>query len=1031
MSVLKFLLKRKLIVGLLVVFVLIIGLYASTKLDKELFPPITMDGASVYVSAGDLAALDVEERITKPIEQTLQGIDGVDYVESTSSIGNSSLMIGIEEGRGDEVYKEIDSSLQSLRSQLLDVEDLSTFQFSTNSTYEFYMDISAGDKETMTNFALDVVEPRLEALREVRDVNLVGLDTKEVIIELKEDKLEEYGLDIHQVVGFIQQSNQNVAVGELSGETNEPTLRWDTSYQSVDDLKSISIPTMEGMKKISDIATVKEQSSEQTHGLWKNGSSNFIFVQIGRVADVTQIELAEAIRAEVEKIEKEGLVQGFEFNEIVAQADYVSDAIDGVTQNVLIGGVIALLVLLLFLRNIRATIIIGLSIPLSILLTFSAMWYFDYSFNMLSLVALGLGIGMMVDASIVILESIFKKKEQGLQSLDAVLQGTKEVATAVFASMLTTIVVFLPIGILGGDAGKFVIILSVVVCITLVSSVIVSFTLIPSLAENFLKVSDKANKRQEGSVTKKYGQLISWMGKKKRYRYSVIFAFFLVFASSLLVVTKVPMTIMPDVFNRYSELMIQLESGLTPKEREEIAIEVSKKMDSITDVTNTIVMDEVSVMYAIINMSPEEEATLSQKEVNEQILSSVRSLEDDFPVVSVQSATSVGGGGYPVAIEIQGESFDVLSTITSDLQQELSEIDGIVGITSTTEKLSEEQQIKLKEKKLEDENISPLEIQSKLDSLFASQQIGELHDGNRTKTVFIKSDEGIEKKADVLNVELLSPVTGEKEKLSTFLSLEPILAPTQIDRKDGTRYVRVLADIEGVDLGTVNREISKLVADFKTPAGYSVSISGDLETQQEAMMDLLLVLVISLFLVYVVMAVQFNSFKHPIIVMSIIPLTITGVIFGLLLTQRELSIMSGIGVIMLIGIVLNNAILLIDRTNQLREEKMDISEAVSEAGKNRLRPIFMTTLTTVGGMIPLAIATGTASNYQAPMATVVISGLLFATMITLVLIPAVYLLFEDMTRGLRAFASLFSRKKTKVKREERALAIQAQKVPIK
>ncbi|MEB1809504.1 MAG: efflux RND transporter permease subunit [Bacillaceae bacterium] len=1000
MVFLNFLLKRKLIVGLMVVFVIFIGTYATTKLDQELMPPITFDGAVIHVDAGDMTTLDVEQRVTTPIEQTLLGIDGVEGFQSSSSVGNSTITIEIEEGRGEEVSNEVKSTLNGLKPQLDGVNEIHVFPYSMNGTYEFFMDISNGDKETMAIFAREVLEPRLEALPEVRDVDLVGMDQKEIIIELKHSKMEELGLNAQQIMGIIQQSNSEVALGVLNEEQNKPTVRWNTSIQNVNDVKNITIPTTNGVKKLSEIAAISEQSSEHSAGVWKNGSDHFILVQVGRVSDVTQIEMAAAIRTEIDKIRAAGLVEGFELNEVVSQADYVTDAIDGVSQNVLIGGILALIVLLLFLRNIRATIIIGLAIPVSILLTFTAMWYFDYSFNMLSLVGLGLGIGMMVDASIVILESIFKKKEQGLGNYDAVVKGTKEVSTAVLASMLTTIVVFLPIGLLGGEAGKFMIILSLVVVFTLVSSVIVSFTLIPALAENFLKVSNKAKNRSESKIIRQYGKLISWMGRKKRYRYIVIVLFIMMFVGSLTLVSKVPMTIMPDVFNRYSEVVVQLESGTTPSEREEIALEMYDRLKGVSDLTNTIVIDNINSIYAIINMTPIEEATTEQSEVNEQILSALRVLEEQYPITSVGSAMNMGGG-FPISLEINGEDLGQLEEISRDLIHELEEIDGLVGIKAASgEKMLDEINIVLKEDTIKEDNLTPLQISNVIQALFLKSPIGEITaEDNTSKSLVLTTDQQMDRKQQLLNFEFTTP-TGEKEKLSKYMEFEKNTVPTQIDRKDGERYVTVLADLEGRDLGSVNRDIQQMLQDFNTPNGYSISMSGDLEAQQEAMQEMIIILAIALFLVYVVMAVQFNSLKHPIIVMSIIPMTITGVILGLFITQMELSIMSAMGVVMLIGIVLNNAILLIDRTKQLRNADYQVAEAIVEAGKSRLRPIFMTTLTTVGGMLPLALATGVSSSYQSPLATVVISGLLFATMITLVLIPAVYLLFEDISRGL-------------------------------
>lgn len=718
--------------------------------------------------------------------------------------------------------------------------------------------------------------------------------------------------------------------------------------------------------------------------------------------------MAKAIRSEIQAIKDEGLVTQFELEEVVAQADYVSDAIEGVSKNVLIGGVLALVFLLLFLRNIRATIIVGLSIPISILLTFTVMWYFDYSFNMLSLIGLGLGIGMMVDASIVILESIFRKKEQGIANIEAVIQGTKEVATAVIASMLTTIVVFVPIGLLGGEAGKFMVILSVVVIITLVSSVVVSFSVIPALCDNFLRISAKKEKHKPEKISFIYGSFVQWMGLKKRNRYSVISLFIIMFVSSLFLVSKIPMTIMPDVFNRYAEVMIQLEPGVTPSERNEIATAISKQLKDVPDVTNTIIMDDISAMYAIINMSKAEEATLDQIEVNELIYSSLRELEDEYPIVNVLSPMGMGGGGV-VALELKGAELPELQTLSTEVMEQLAEVEGLTGITASSERFLTEKQVILKGNSIEEDNLIPTQLKQILELWFTALPLGNLiTPENEMQRMVLTVDQSITTESQLLGVEWTTP-TGTTEQLSKYIDFKTVEIPAEITRVDGERYITVSAEIQGRDLGSVNRDIQNILNDFKAPEGYTISISGDLEAQQEAMMEMIIIVGIALFLVYFVMAVQFNSLTHPLIVMSIIPMTITGVIIGLFVTQFELSIMSGMGIVMLIGIVLNNAILLIDRINQLRKSDVDVNTAVSEAGRTRMRPILMTTLTTVGGMLPLALATGVASSYQAPLAVVVISGLLFATLITLILIPAVYLMFGD-------FSNAMSKMKNKIRK---------------
>ncbi len=982
-----------------------------TKLDRELMPPVDFDAAYVSVNAGGMAAIEVERTITTPIERSILGIDGVDEIYSTSNIGQSSIQIMIEKGRGEEVSREVQLAVNAVTSNVSAVTEVIADQMSLSQNYEFYMDISNGDMDDVTAFAKDILEPRLEELPEVRDVSLMGIQEYEMSIEFDRERLAENGLDSSQVISIIQQTNTEATFGELQEEGAQPSIRWETDLTSVEEVSTIKIPTQEGFMELDEIADVSLQPLENSSYVWKDGTKEFIFVQVGRTSNVTQIEMAEAIREEVQNIRDEGLVENFELNELVAQADYVKESIDGVTSNILIGGILAIVILLLFLRNVRATVIIGISIPTSILLTFITMWLLDYSFNILSLIALGLGIGMMVDSSIVILESIYRKKEQGFQSLKAVLEGTKEVASAVIASMLTTIVVFLPIGLMGGEVGQFMIILSAVVAITLISSVIVSFTIIPSLSEKFLKTR-KRKKGKEGRIVKGYGKFVSWIVKKKRNSIAMIIIFFLMFGGSMFLLFKIPMTIMPDMLNRYTELMIDLETGVSAQEVEEAALKIDETLSAIDDVESSYIIEDGSMFYTLINMTKGDEITREQKEVNEEILSSLRELEEDSAINSVQSAMSLSVG-QPVQIQIKGQNYEEMHAIVEDFTVELQEIVGLVGINSSIERTSIEKVVDLNEEAMEDAGLSEIQVRQFIQEAFLHMPIGEVVLDEQTVPLVVKWNEEMVNEENLLGLEI--PTVEGDRSLSDFVELRSVDTPNEISHIDGERYVTISADMEDTDLGTVNREVQNVISAFETPSGYTISAGGELETQQELIFDMILILVISIFLVYLVMAVQFNHLAHPIIVMSVIPMTIVGVILGLFVTQRELSIMSGMGIIMLIGIVLNNAILLIDRTNQLRRDGVSANEAISRAGMDRLRPIFMTTFTTIGGMLPLALASGTTGNYQAPMATVIISGLLFATIITLVLIPAVYRTFNAMGNGI---GRLFGRKNKKQEQAE-------------
>ncbi|WP_181347822.1 efflux RND transporter permease subunit [Thalassobacillus sp. CUG 92003] len=990
MGWLRFIVRRKILVGLMVMLIVILGSYGLLKLDKELMPPVQMDGAYASIQAGEMPAIEVERQITAPIENKLQGIEGVEDINTTTTVGHSSFQLTFASGEGDDVFPEVESIINSSSSEIEAIDHIEAGQYGTTQSYEFFMDVSGGDMDHMTAFAKDVLEPRLEGLPEVRDVQVDGALEHEVAIEFDRDELADRNLDANQVIAAIQEQNTEATLGELSDDQASPSLRWNTPFNDVADIKAMAIPTANGFVDLNDIADVTLQPLENSSYVWKNGTKDFMFIQVGRVSDATQIEMAESVRAEVQAIRDEGLVDNFELNEMVAQADYVEQSVNSVTKNIIIGGIIAVIILLLFLRNLRATFIIGLAIPTSILLTFASMWLFDYSFNMLTLIGLGLGIGMMVDSSIVILESIYRKREQGLAKFNAVMEGTREVMTAVIASMLTTIVVFLPIGLLGGETADFMIMLSVVVAITLISSVIVSFTLIPTLAERILKYREPKKAKREGAILRKYSSLIAWTVRKKRHSLAVITIFFLMFAGSLTLINKIPMTIMPDVFNRYAEVMVDLETGVSTEDKEAAVEAITESLEDIQDVESSYVIDDGSMFYTLINMTKEDDITREQDDINDDIFTSLRDLQDSHPITSVQSVMS-GGGGNPVQVTLSGENFEELQSLSDAFTDELNEVEGIVGVNNSIERTSIEQEISLNEGNIEEAGLSQTQIRQFIAQAFLNQPLGNMVEGDNVP-LSVRWEEKTATRDDLMDLTI--PTAEGEQPLSDFIELTEVDIPNEITRTDGERFVTISADIEERDLGTINRDVQTVIDDFETPTGYELSVSGDLEQQQELIQDMLMILGIAIFLVYLVMAVQFNHLAHPLIVMSVIPMTIVGVLLGLFITQRELSVMSAMGIVMLIGIVLNNAILFIDRTNQLRKENYSIEGALIEAGKNRIRPIFMTSLTTAGGMLPLALATGSTGSYQAPMATVIISGLLFATVITLLLIPAVYRLFS-------------------------------------
>lgn len=1009
MGWLKLLLERKLIVGFSLLLLIALSILFVDKLENQFYPEINYDKATISANAENLPALDVEEKVTFPIEEKIGGIEGIQSFDSTSSEGQSTIEVTFQEDSGDEAYGQLKEAMSEIQRDLPMVSELETTRSTTAQFYEMFMDLHNGDLSTMTSFAENTLKPRLESLAEVLKVRVIGQNEKRVQINLDHELMNEYNLDYKDIENVLEQQNSNVSIGVTDADDTRPSLRWDTRMESVEEVGDIIIPAQRGSVTLDRIAEISVEETRNSQELWRDGKTDYIWVSIGRTNDVTQAEMTEAVRAELDKIREEGRVKGFEMEETIVQSDFVKDSIGSLQMNVVYGGVLVVIVLLLLLRNFGATAIIGMSIPLTVLLTFLLMALFDLSINLISILALGIALGMIVDSSIVIMESIYKKKELGLDARTATLQGTKEVFTPVLASTLTTITVFLPIGLISGEIGEFAKILSLVIVLSQITSVIISFTVIPVLSEKFLKVKKKDPRKKENRLLLKYNQYIDWMSKNTKRKLGVFSLFILLAASALLLTLAVPVTLVPDFYNRQAEFYVGLEQNTTPEDRSRVADGISQFLSESPDIEgyNVRKLDR-NRMYVYVKMTPEDEATVSQDEINNSIHDYLKEMEKDYPVKASGSVT------YPIQISVKGTEFEEINTLTKTLVQKLSGVDGVQGLTSTLDNSHEEQIVKVDRLNLLRDGLSPAGIKEELEQLSLNEKIGDIQPDGTNMPIYLSFGTDI-KEASSLNEINIDTPDGEKP-LSRYVSYESVSSPYEIMHQNGERSIQVVGDVEGRDMGAVSKDIQEAVDQFDLAPGYSIQIGGGIQQQQENSNEMYLVLALALILVFAIMSIQFNSLIHPVVVMFVIPLTLTGVLTGLFVTQTELNLLSAMGMLILIGIVVNNGILLIDRIKQLRSLDVPRYVSIKTACKERIRPIFITFITTVFGALPLAITTGHAGQYQKPMAIALIFGLSFALFVTLMFVPVVYVLFEDAFNKLK---KIFTKKHRNISHDQR------------
>ncbi len=985
MGWLKVLLDRKQIVGFSLLGMIVLSLVFIESMDSEFYPEVSEFAITISAESPNVPALEVEENVTKPIENAISDVEGVESFSSSSVDGLSTITVNVMD---DKAYEGVRTVVSDAYNEITDVDEIDVSR--STSGYEFYMDLYGGDLSEMSTFADHILKPRLENLSAVNEVRVVGQSELGVLVELDTEKLNDADLAFDDIEAVLTQQNENISVGRTSSDTSDkPLLTWNTQLSSIDDVRNILIPTENGAVLLDNIADISVQESRNQQDMWRNGDNNYVMVSVSRTTDATQVEMTEAVRGELEALDKEGHTEGFVLDQTIVHSDFVGESIGGLQTNVMIGGILLIIVLFVTLKNVVAAVIMGISIPVTVLVTFFLMSLFDISINLISILGLGIALGMIVDSSIVIMESIYKKKEQGLSDRSSAVEGTKEVLTPVFALSLTTMTVFLPIGLISGQIGDFAKVVAIVIVFSQLTALIVCFTLIPVMAEKWLKVKQRKEKSTKpNALYEKLNNYVDWMGKKAIRKIGVIGLFFAIFVSSLFLTFGIPVTILPDFYNRQAEIYIGLEDQTTSADREGISQGISEFLNEIEDIEGYSVRAlDPNRMYLYVEMTPEEDAIIAQGDINSLINNQLETMSEEYPITASGSVT------YPIQISITGEELDTLRGISEDLSEGLSNIEGIQGISSSFENSREEQRIVLDRNRLVSDGVTPVDIKKELELISSKLEVGIVTTENSHLPLLLAYGDDVQG-ASPLSQNTIDTINGERP-LSDYVNLEDALTPHKIEHENGERVIQLVGDVDGRGLGDVGIEINALIENYDIESGYNVEVGGEIEQQDTASKEMLLVILFAIILVYAILSVQFNSLIQPLIIMSIMPLTLTGVLIGLFTTQTDLNLLSVMGMLVLMGIVTNNGILLIDSINKLRLSGEKRFDAIKKACKDRIRPIFISLITTVSAAIPLAITTGHASKYQQPMAIALIFGFLFSFFITFLFLPVVYLLFED------------------------------------
>ncbi|MGP4059132.1 efflux RND transporter permease subunit [Halobacillus sp. H74] len=1009
--------KRPVGVIMVVAAILALGFVSLRSLTIDLYPEIDLPIAVVSTSYEGAAPQEVEKLVSRPVESSVSSIEGLEVLQSQSQAGASLVLLQFNTG------VDLDSTLLQVRENVDQVTDLlpegatdpSVLRFDPQQLPIMTVGLSGDTPAELQEIAENRLVPFLERQEGVASVSVEGGKVSEAQVLVDRAQMAQYGLDSQTVIQALNASNQSASAGSIEKGQKDLQIRIDGEFGSIDDVKSTIIQSPTGAQVTLDqIAEVKETLTNSNTISKVNGSSSVV-LSILKKTDANTVETSDNVRTAMDELEGD-LPEGVGTDIVLDTSEFIKISINSVVLNIILGGIFSVLVLLLFLKSIRATLVIGLSIPIAIISTFTLMYFTGETLNVLTMGGLALGIGMMVDSSIVILENIVSYRQRGYSMVEAAKEGASELAPAVVASATTTLVVFLPIIFVEGIASELFTPLALTIMFALIASLAVSVTLIPMLSSKLLTKSLKENGRRYwfdrflDKVNDGYRSILRWVLKFRKTTLAITAA---LIAGSVALIPLIGTEFIPPSDQGQVEVRVNMPEGTSMEETEALTEEVDSRIEDFQEIIDVSYLsiggggmgsvgngssDFASYTIQLVEPGERDKTTQQVMEEIDESLSSIPGAE-----IQVSEMDAGLGTGAPLQVQLNGAEYEVLDQLAGQVAYMMNEIDGVNNATSSTEEGRPEMQIDVNQEKAAQYGLTDQQVIGQVQLGFNGQIATRYRDGaDEIDVRFILPEEERQTIADLEGMPVQTP-NGALIPLATIAELNQVQGPVSLLRQNQQPQVNVEAEIGDGDLGTATEEVRAELERLNFPDGYSYSIGGEAQDMQDAFGDLSLALIFSIFLVYAVMAIQFENFLFPFIIMFSLPATVIGISGGLFMTGLPFSLPAFVGIIMLAGIVVNNAIVLVDYINILRRKSYDRYEAILEAGPNRMRPILMTTLTTILGMVPLAIGIGRGAEAQQPLAVTIIFGLTVSSFFTLVLIPVVYTYFDDLSTKVTEF----------------------------
>ncbi len=1005
--------KRPIATSMVFLIIITLGIIGFRFLPVDLLPPIEYPQLTVATDYNNVGPEEMEQIITEPIENALAGVPGVERVRSSSQEGGSRVTLEFAQNVDiDVAANDVRAALDRVRRSIPPEADAPRiWKFDPNN----FPIVIIGANSDMNLAELTVlldreITQRFEQINGVGSIDIWGGIEREVKVDIKRDRLIASGLSTTDVQQAIARENANLPGGNVNSGLSQLYVRTLGEYESIEQIANTVITTVDNKPiRVKDVANVTFGYQDLDRVVSIDGKPMVRF-GIRKQTGANTVAVAQQIREEVERINS----QRNDLNLFITtdQSTFIQSSIDNVQSAAIWGALLAVVVLYIFFRNGSSTFIIALAIPISIIATFALLYFNDLTLNQMSFGGLALGVGLIVDNGVVVLENIIRlREEEGEELKTSALIGTKQVAGAIVASTLTTCVIFLPVVFMQTISGLLFQELALVVVFALICSLFVALTLVPMLSSRFLTIK-KGSEQKKGRFQKYFQQLEVKYSKnleKVLHHKPMVFGItgVLVFTSFLLI-PIIPVELAPQTDADEIDIDLVMADGtniavqnLYLKELEQI-VKATLPMEDVKNFTTEVRDGRAEVEIAMV---PQSERSQSTSDLATEIRNNLSGKIPGADIrVSAQSGLWIlrrvfgGGGGEDVQFELRGYNIEQAYELAQQIKLRVEKLPGIVEVRAGRSEGTPEERIIFDRDKIADLGLSVRDVAQVIQTNIGGSRAGSYRIGGDEYpiTVRLRPEDRLGT-LDIDNIAIRTP-DGGVLPVSSVIKKQSARGPEDINRINGQRVTNITANLEGgVALGEAVEAIQAELSDFPLPDGFSIVFGGEYEEQQKAAADFSMSIIMALILIYMVMAGQFERFLDPLVVMFSVPLAMIGVIPALLLTGTTLNIQSLMGLIMLIGIVVNNAIVLVDYINLMRRERnMPVLEAVVEAGRLRLRPILITTLTTVLGLLPLSFGFGAGAEIQASLARVVIGGLTASTLVTLVFIPVVYVTADSL-----------------------------------